>query len=104
MRIIRRPDQGKGDGLLYLGWITNKTYCIEHGTVLSVMCQPGWEGFWGRMDTCICMVDSPHCSPETTTILLIDYTPIQNKSLKFFLKKAKGDGKKPGDEGAGDEI
>ena len=48
MRIIRRPDQGKGDGLLYLGWITNKTYCIEHGTVLSVMCQPGWEGFGGE--------------------------------------------------------
>ena len=36
--------------------------------------------------------------------MLIDYTLIQNKSLKFFLKKAKGDGKKPGDEGAGDEI
>ena len=50
------------------------------------------------------MAESLSCSPETTTILLIDYTPIQNKSLKFFLKKAKGDGKKPGDEGAGDEI
>ena len=40
---------------------------------------------------------SQHC-------LSTDYTLIQNKSLKFFLKKAKGDGKKPGDEGAGDEI
>ena len=29
--------------LLYLKCITNKTYCIEHGTLLNVMCQPGWE-------------------------------------------------------------
>ena len=29
--------------LLYLKWITNKTYCIAHGTLLSVMCQTGWE-------------------------------------------------------------
>ena len=21
-----------------------KAYCIAHGTLLSVMCQPGWEG------------------------------------------------------------
>ena len=80
MRIMRRPDQGKGDRLLYLRRITNKTYCIAHGTVLSVMCQPGWERFWGRTDTCKCMVESPRCSPGTTTILLIDYIPIQNKS------------------------
>ena len=33
---------------------------------------------WGRMDTCICMTESLHCSPETTTTLLIFYTPIQN--------------------------
>ena len=29
--------------LLYLKCITNKTYCIAHGTLLNVMCQPGWE-------------------------------------------------------------
>ena len=39
-------------------------------------------GVWGRMDTCICMAESLHYSPETITILLIDYTPIQNKKLK----------------------
>ena len=33
--------------------------------------QPGWEGIWGRMDTCICMAESLQCSPETTTTLLI---------------------------------
>ena len=31
---------------------------------------------WGRMDTCICMAESLHCSTETTTTLLIDYNPI----------------------------
>ena len=34
------------------------------------------------MDTCICKSESLHCSPEITTALLIDYTPIQNKKLK----------------------
>ena len=29
---------------------------------------------WGRMDTCICLAESLHCSPETTT-LLVGYTP-----------------------------
>ena len=33
---------------------------------------------WGRMDTLISMVQSLHCSPETTTVLLIGYAPIQN--------------------------
>ena len=32
------------------------------------------------------MVEDLHCSPETTTTLLIGYTPIQNKSLKFGKK------------------
>ena len=29
---------------------------------------------WGRMDTCICLAESLHCSPETTTTLLISYS------------------------------
>ena len=29
--------------LLYLKWIANKNLCIPHGTLLNVMCQPGWE-------------------------------------------------------------
>ena len=64
--------------LLYLKWITNKMYCIAQGTLLNVMCQPGWEGFGGRMDTCICMAESLHGSPGTITTLLIGYTPKQN--------------------------
>ena len=31
--------------LLYLKWITKRTYCLVHGTLLNVMWQPGWE--WG---------------------------------------------------------
>ena len=31
---------------------------------------------WGRMDTCICVAESLRCSPETTTTVLIIYTPI----------------------------
>ena len=40
------------------------------------------------MDTCICMVESVHCSSETITILSVGYTPIQNKKVK--LKKYTG--------------
>ena len=35
------------------------------------------SGVWGRMDTCIYMSESLHCSPETAITLLIDYTPIK---------------------------
>ena len=31
--------------LLYLKWITNRSYCIAQGTLLNVVWQPGWE--WG---------------------------------------------------------
>ena len=44
------------------------------------------RGVWGRKDTWICMAESLHCPPETTTTFLISYTPIQNKTL---LKKKK---------------
>ena len=46
-----------------------ESYYIAHGTLLSVMCHPGWEGSWGRMDTCICMAESLHCSREFVIIL-----------------------------------
>ena len=38
------------------------------------------RGVWGRMDTCVYMGESLHCSSETITVLLIGYTPI----LKIF--------------------
>ena len=45
------------------------------------------RGVWERMDTCICMAESLSCSPETTTTLLIGYTPVQNKTFKAWEKK-----------------
>ena len=45
-----------------------------------------WRGVRGRVDTCICVAESLCCSPETTTTLLISYTPIENKMFNFFLK------------------
>ena len=40
------------------------------------------RGVWGRMNSCICMTKSLHCSPETITTLLIGYSQIQNKKFK----------------------
>jgi len=40
------------------------------------------EEFGGRMDTCVCMAEFPHCSLETITTLLVSYIPMQNKKLK----------------------
>ena len=66
---------------LYLKWITK---FLLYGTRKSAQCYvAAWmEGVWGEMDTYICMAESLHCSPETITTLLIDYTSIQNKKLK----------------------
>ena len=58
--------------------------------------------FWGRMDTCICMTESLHCSPETVTTLLIGYTPIYNvcgitkKKLNKLKKEIETRGGFPG--------
>ena len=43
------------------------------------------------MDTCIRVAESLHCSPETVTVLLIGYTPIQNKKLKKNETEAFGE-------------
>ena len=48
------------------------------------------RGVWGRMDTCICIVESLCCIHATTQhCLLISYTPIQNKKLKKKERKKK---------------
>ena len=73
-------------GLLYLKWLTKKDLLCSTG--YSAKCYlAAWigGGLVGRVDTCICMAESLHGSPETTTTLLIGYTPIQNK--KFVFKK-----------------
>ena len=70
--------------LLHLKRITNKI--LLYSTWNSVQCYvAAWMGvgFGGEWITCICMAESLHSSPETTT-LLIGYTPIQHKKFKVF--------------------
>ena len=62
----------------YLMQTTNRTRSAAQGSLLSVMWQPGWVGAW-RMDTHMCMAELLSCSPETLTVLVIRYTPIQKK-------------------------
>ena len=47
------------------------------------------RGVWGRMDTCIHMAESLPCSPETITIALIGYTPLQNKKFNKLILKSE---------------
>ena len=37
--------------VLYFKWQATRTYCIVHGTLLSIMRQLDGRGVWGRMDT-----------------------------------------------------
>ena len=72
--------------LLYLKWITNKNLLYSTGN-----CSGGsldGRGVQGRWGTCTCTAESLCCPPETTTIWLVGYTPIQNKKLnkKFLFK------------------
>ena len=48
---------------------------MELCSMLCAQCCPSLDGtgVWGRMDTCICMAESLHCSPETITTLLFGY-------------------------------
>ena len=37
-----------------------------------------------RMDSCLCIAGSLRCPPETTTKVLISYTPIPNNKFKVW--------------------
>ena len=67
--------------VLYLKWITNKglLYSTDNCSMLCG-CLDG-SRVWGRMDTCICMAESLHCSPETLTTLLIGYLLLFSPSV-----------------------
>ena len=48
----------------------------------SMLCDSlGGSGVWGRMDTCVRVAESLHCSPETHH-LANGYIPVQKKRLK----------------------
>ena len=72
-----------------LQWITSRDLlCSTWNSAPCYVAAWTGRGVWGRTDTCLCLAESLHCSPETITTLLISYTPIQNKKLKaiFFFK------------------
>ena len=66
---------------------------VQHIELCSMLCVIlDGMGVWGRMDTCMYMTESFCCSPETTTALLIGYTPMQNVfglKEKHFLKSSE---------------
>ena len=44
---------------------------VQHRELCSMLCGSlDGRGVWGRMDTCICMVESLPCLPETITVSL----------------------------------
>ena len=52
------------------------------GGLCSMLCGSlDGKGVWGRMDTCMCMAESLHCSHETVTMMLTEYTLIENKKV-----------------------
>ena len=68
---------------LYLKWMTNKDPLYGTWNSCSVLrASLDGRGVWEGRDTCVCMAESLCCSPETTPVLLIGYTPIQNKNFK----------------------
>ena len=70
--------------LLYLKWITNKDL-LDSPCNCSMLCGSlDGKRVWGRMDSCICISAFAVHLPESVTILLIGYTPIQNKMFFFF--------------------
>ena len=75
---LQKGDFGKVMHIDIFEMDNQQTYCIAYETLFNVMRQPGWGGLWGRMETCICMAESLHCSPEMITILLVGCTPVQN--------------------------
>ena len=63
---------------------------VVHREVCLMLCGSlDGRGVWGRMDTCICMADSLHCSSETITMLSI---------LNWLYPKTKQKIKKKKDE------
>ena len=61
-----------------------QTPAVQHRELFSMLYGSlDGRGVWGGMDTCICMTESLHCSPETIITLLIGYTPTHTKKLFF---------------------
>ena len=71
-----RDSQGVGNGHVHFAIfkVDNQEPTIQHMELCSMLCgSPDGKGVWRRMDTCICMAETLHCSPETITKLLTHY-------------------------------
>ena len=82
----RRDSYGVWDGYVHTAIFKmddQQEPAVQHRELCPMLCGSlDGRGVWGRMDSGTCIAESLHCSPETITILLIGYTPIQNKMLK----------------------
>ena len=59
---------------------------LPHMELCSAFCASlDGRGICGTVDTRTRMVQSLHGSPETITMLLLGYTPIQNEKLKQII-------------------
>ena len=61
--------------MLHLKWISSKDLLSSTWNSAVLCGSLDGKRFGGRMNTCICMAESLRCSPQTTTTLLISYTP-----------------------------
>ena len=65
--------------LLYFKW--NQQECtVEHRELCAMLCG-NLEGSLERMDTRICMAEALSCSPETITVLFVNWL-YSNTKLK----------------------
>ena len=65
--------------------ITSKELLYSTGNCSMLCGSLDGRGVWAKMDTCVCLAESPCCSPKTVTLLLTRCTPIQNKKLNIYI-------------------
>ena len=74
--------------LLYLKWITNKALLYSTWNSTQYYAAAWMGGEFGGEWVHIWMAESLRCSPETTTTLLIGYTPIQGGLRKHHYEQS----------------
>ena len=67
--------------LLYFKWVVNKDQPIVHHRELCLMLYGSLDGrgVWGRMDACIGMAESLHCSSELIATLFVNWLYLNTK-------------------------
>ena len=63
---------------------------VQHKEVFFMLCGSlDGRGVWGRVDTCICMVESLCCPPETITILWLAIPQFKKSAALLIIRLAK---------------